>query len=100
VVFCWWGPSNALWYEHYVEGLRPDVEVYDDSTTLDRGWGGVTPAIGHFYPQRPVYSLPAGDQIEVIGKKYKLRLVSDFGVFGQAMYEVVGRTGSSPAGAP
>ncbi|HTY54245.1 MAG TPA: DUF2723 domain-containing protein [Candidatus Binataceae bacterium] len=97
VVFCWWGPSNALWYGHYVEGLRPDVDVYDDSTTLDRGWGGVTPAIGHFYPQRPVYSLPAGDQIDVIGKKYKLRMVSDFGVFGQAMYEVVGRTGSASA---
>jgi len=100
VVFCWWGPSNALWYGHYVEGLRPDVEVYDDSTTLDRGWGGVTRAIGHFYPQRPVYSLPVGDQVDVIGKQYKLRLVSDLQVFGQAMYEVVGRTGPSPAKIP
>jgi len=100
VIFCWWGPSNALWYAHYVEGLGPDVEIYDDSTTLDRGWGGVTPAIGHFYPERPVYSLPAGDQIEVIGKKYKLRMISDIGVFGQTMYEVVGRTGTPPAQTP
>ncbi len=100
VIFCWWGPSNALWYGHFVEGLRPDVDVYDDSTTIDRGWGGVTPAIGRFYPGRPVYSLPYGDQVVGIEKKYKLRLVADLSVFGQAIYEVVGPSGPSPARAP
>jgi hypothetical protein len=100
VVFCWWGPSNALWYGHYVEGLRPDVEVYDDSTTVDRGWGGVTPAIGHFYPARPVYSLPYGDQLDSIQKKYEMRLAANFTVFGQSMYEVVGPSRPLPARAP
>ena len=100
VVFCWWGPSNGLWYAHYVEGLRPDVDVYDDSTTVDRGWGGVTPAIGRFYPQRPCYSLPLGDQIDVIQKKYKLKLISDLHVFGQSLYEVVGPSDSSSVKAP
>jgi len=88
VVFCWWGPSNALWYGHYVEGLRPDVDVYDDSTTGDRGWRW--PAIDRFYPQRPVYSLPYGDQLEKIEQEYRLRLVGNLGAFGQVMYEVVG----------
>ena len=100
VVFCWWGPSNGLWYGHFVEGLRPDVEIYDDSVTLDRGWGGVTPAIGRFYPERPVYSLPLGDQIDAIGKKYKMRKIADLSVFGQAMYEVVGPREPLPVKAP
>jgi hypothetical protein len=90
VVFCWWGPTNALRYAQFVEGLRPDVAVYDDSTTLDRGWGGVTPAIGRFFPKRPVYSLPLGDQVATIERKYTLRLVADLGVFGQSLYEVIG----------
>jgi hypothetical protein len=100
VVFCWWGPSNGLWYAHFVEGLRPDVDVYDDSTTVDRGWGGVTPAIGFFYPQRPCYSLPLGDQVQVIEKKYKLKLIIDLHVFGQSLYEVVGPSDSSSVKAP
>jgi hypothetical protein len=95
VVFCWWGPSNALWYARFVEGLRPDVDVYDDSTTLDKGWGGVTPAIALFYPQRPVYSLPIGDQVDTIEKKFNLKLVADLHAFGQSLFEVTG-----PAGAP
>ena len=98
MIFCWWGPSNALWYGHFVEGLRPDVEVYDDSTVGDRGWRW--PAIDRFYPARPVYSLPYGDQIDKIEKKYKLRLVGDLGAFGQTMYEVVGPSEPSPAKAP
>ena len=100
VVFCWWGPSNGLWYAHYVEGLRPDVDVYDDSSTLDRGWGGVVPAIGHFYPQRPCYSLPLGDQADAIQKKYKLKLIKDLQVFGQSLYEVVGPSDSPLSKAP
>ena len=100
VVFCWWGPSNGLWYARFVNGVRPDVDVYDDSTTLDRGWGGVTPAIGRFYPARPVYSLPLGDQLDTIRKKYKMRKLGDLSVFGQAMYEVVGPSDHSPGEAP
>jgi hypothetical protein len=90
VVFCWWGPSNALWYAHYVEHMRPDVDIYDDSTTLDRGWGGVIPAIGRVYPGRPVYSLPIGDELDAIEKKYKMRTIGDLHAFGQTLYQVIG----------
>ncbi len=100
VIFCWWGPSNALWYAHFVDGLRPDVDVYDDSTTLDRGWGGVTPAIGLFYPKRPVYSLPIGDQVDAIEKKYNLIPVADLKGLGQTLYEVAGPRELTPPAAP
>jgi hypothetical protein len=91
VVFCWWGPSNALWYAHYVEHMRPDVDIYDDSTTIDLGWGGVIPAIGLFYPKRPVYSLPIGDEIDAISKQYTVRTLGDLHAFGQTMYQITGK---------
>jgi len=90
VVFCWWGPSNALWYAHYVEGMGTRVNIYDDSSTLDNGWGGVVPAIGLFYPKRPVYLLPIGDEIDTIKKKYQVRTIGDLHAFGQTMYQVTG----------
>jgi len=90
VIFCWWGPSAALWYGKYVEGLRPDVEIYDDSRVVDLGWRDSTVGMALFYGKRPVYSAPYGDQFDLYQRKFKFRLAAEPGVFGQSLYEIVG----------
>ena len=90
VVFCWWGPSAALWYGKYVEGLRPDVDIYDDSRVVDIGWRDSTVGMALFYGKRPVYSVPYGDQFDLYQRKFKFRLVAELGVSRQPLYEATG----------
>ena len=100
VVFSWWGPSAALWYGKYVEGLGPDVEIYDDSRVDDLGWHDSTVGMALFYGKQPVYSLPLGDQFDFYRKKFKFRLVAEIPVFGQSLYEITGlNDGASAPGA-
>jgi hypothetical protein len=100
VVFSWWGPSAALWYGKYVEGLRPDVDIYDDSRVDDLGWRDSTVGMALFYGERPVYSAPIGDQFDLYKKKFKFRLVAELPVFGQSLYEITGpNDGASAPGA-
>jgi hypothetical protein len=39
VVVSWWSTSTPLWYAQKVEGLRPDIDIIDDRTMLDRDLG-------------------------------------------------------------
>ena len=56
VILSWWSYSTPLWYEHLVEGKRPDIEIIDDRTRLDLNLGGLTDAVDRYLAEgRPVY---------------------------------------------
>ena len=57
VIVSWWSYSTPLWYEHLVEGKRPDIEIIDDRTRLDLNMGGLTETIDFYLGKRPVYVL-------------------------------------------
>ena len=41
VVVSWWSYSTPLWYAQLVEGRRPDIDIIDDRTRLDRNLGDI-----------------------------------------------------------
>jgi hypothetical protein len=55
VIVSWWSYSTPLWYAQLVEGLRPDIDIIDDRTRLDRNLGGITDVIDANLATRPVY---------------------------------------------
>ena len=36
VIVSWWSYSTPLWYAQVIEGRRPDIDIIDDRTRLDR----------------------------------------------------------------
>ncbi|MGB8411509.1 MAG: DUF2723 domain-containing protein [Candidatus Binatus sp.] len=90
VVISWWGPSTAFWYGKYVEGLRPDVEIIDDSQMSKHGWTVGSDAIAYYFGKRPVYTVPFWDELEQYRKRFRVKLVADLHVFGLSLYEIVG----------
>jgi hypothetical protein len=55
VVVSWWSYSTPLWYAQAVEGRRPDIDIIDDRTRLDRNLGDIYDVIDANLGQRPVY---------------------------------------------
>ena len=55
VVVSWWSYSTPLWYAQVVEGRRPDIDIIDDRTRLDRNLGDIYDVIDANLPNRPVY---------------------------------------------
>ena len=85
----WWSTSTPLWYGQFVEGRRTDIDVVDDRTILDRGYGSALGVIGRFLGQRPVYIIRANDRdLGEVLAAYRLRLVAGSGPLG--VYEVLG----------
>jgi hypothetical protein len=93
IVFAWWGPRTTLWYGQYIDGIRPDVEVVDDSAMADHGWVDETDGMMYYYGKRPLYTLPFSDQLERYKKKFHLHLVGDPNAFGGGLYEIDGPIG-------
>jgi hypothetical protein len=88
VVISWWSTSTPLWYAQLVQGRRTDIDVVDDRTVLDRGYGSAMGAIGRFFGKRPVYVIRAtGQDIAQIGTTYELAPVAGAGSL--AVYRVV-----------
>lgn len=75
VLISWWSYSTALWYGHFVEGLRPDVTIIDDRTILDDGYGTVQTAIDTFLGERPVYLIRISYDLPQFQARYNLQLV-------------------------
>jgi 4-amino-4-deoxy-L-arabinose transferase-like glycosyltransferase len=75
VIVSWWSYSTALWYGHFVEGLRPDVTIIDDRTILDDGYGTVQNAIDAYLGKRPVYLIRISYDLPPLEQRYSLRLV-------------------------
>lgn len=55
VIVSWWSYSTPLWYAQLVQDRRPDIDIIDDRTRLDRNLGEVTDVIDANLPLRPVY---------------------------------------------
>jgi hypothetical protein len=55
VVVSWWSYSTPLWYAQVIEGRRPDIDIIDDRTRLDRNLGDIYDVIDANLGQRPVY---------------------------------------------
>lgn len=89
VVVSWWSTSTPLWYAELVDGRRPDIDVVDDRTIIDRGYGSANGAISAFLGKRPVYIIRAnpGD-LAGVQAKYQLQIVAGSGSL--AVYEVLG----------
>ncbi len=75
VLISWWSYSTALWYGHFVEGLRPDVMIIDDRTILDDGYGTVQNAIDNYLGKRPVYLIRISYDLPQFQQRYSLQLV-------------------------
>jgi hypothetical protein len=94
VIVSWWSTSTPLWYAELVDGRRTDIEVVDDRTILDRGYGSALGAIGRFLGTRPVYLIRANDlDLAGVAAAYELRLVAGEGPL--AVYRVVGPAGGA-----
>lgn len=89
VVVSWWSTSTPLWYSELVDGRRPDIDVIDDRTIIDRGYGSANGAISAFLGTRPVYIIRAnpGD-LAGVQAAYQLQIVAGSGSL--AVYEVLG----------
>lgn len=64
VVVSWWSYSTPLWYAQLVEGRRPDIDIIDDRTRLDRNLGDIYDVIDANLPTRPVYVIRI-DPVEI-----------------------------------
>lgn len=91
VIFSWWGPSTALWYGRFVEGLRPDADIIDDSTLPQFGWRDATDGMAAYYGKRPIYTVPFWDQHEKYSREFVFEKVRNLHGLGQTLYTLVGR---------
>ncbi len=84
LVMSWWNYSTPLWYLHFAEGKRPDIEIYNG---IDK-----VPAelARRFDGKRPIYLIQPGDRIEALSKEYRLERV--FLACGETVYEVKAKT--------
>ena len=61
-VLSYWDPSAPLWYGHFVEGLRPDILIVDDTNIAYDGWGTVEARVASLICERPVFVIRIGPQ--------------------------------------
>ena len=86
VVVSWWSYSTTLWYGKYVEGMRPDVTVIDDSTIVQHELGDPARVIDEYLGTRPVYLIRLPADLPRFEQRYRLTLVP--GIPGGAVYRV------------
>lgn len=63
-ILSYWDASTPLWYGRFVENLRPDVLVVDDTNIVYEGWGTRERRIESLICERPVFIL-RGDPAEL-----------------------------------
>jgi hypothetical protein len=77
VVVSWWSYSTTLWYEHIVDGRRPDIQILDDRTRLDLNLGELDHVMSIYVPKAPVYVIRNGPaELDELSKTYNLTPVS------------------------
>jgi hypothetical protein len=93
VVLSWWSYSTPMWYGQLVEGRRPDIEIVDDRTRLDRHLGDLPDVIEANLDTRPVYVIRVQDtEVQALTDRYTIEPVGRPG----NLYRVTGRTESNP----
>ena len=60
-IVSYWDPSAPLWYGKFVEGLRPDVLIVDDTNLVYEGWGSAAKRIAALICTRPVFTIRIGE---------------------------------------
>jgi len=88
VLVSWWSYSTTMWYGQFVEHLRPDVTVIDDSTIVQHDLGSATDVIDSYLGQRPVFILRTAGDLPQFDKRYVLTPLE--GVVGGPVYRVDG----------
>jgi hypothetical protein len=94
VILSWWSFSTPLWYAQKVDGRRPDIDIIDDRTRLDRNLGDLDDVIDANLGTRPVYVIRMEpDEIRQLEDRYILDPVPALAPSGGAL--VVGRRGTA-----
>jgi hypothetical protein len=76
VIVSWWSYSTPLWYAQLVEDRRPDIDIIDDRTRLDRNLGDIYDVIDANLPTRPVYVIRIEpSEIEGLKERYVLDVI-------------------------
>jgi hypothetical protein len=91
VVVSWWSFSTPLWYGRYVEGLRPDVTIIDDSTIVEQRLGDAASVIDSYLGRRPVFLIRLPDDLARFEARYRLARLNE--VPDGPVYRVDGRVG-------
>ena len=95
VLISWWSTSTPLWYAQKVQGLRPDLEIIDDRTMLDRQLGRAPDVIKRYLGTRPVYVIRANERdLTELTNQFDMTLVAGGGSTG--VYAVNGRLAAVP----
>ena len=95
VLVTWWSTSTPLWYAQKVQGLRPDIDVIDDRTMLDRHLGRAPDVVARFLGTRPVYVIRVeGRDLDELTSQYDMTLVASGGSTG--VWAVNGRLSATP----
>ncbi len=83
LLISWWSTSTPLWYAQKVQGLRPDIEIIDDRTMLDRDLGRAPDIIRRTLGTRPVYVIRANDtDLGELTGQFDMTLVASGGSSG------------------
>lgn len=88
VVVSWWSYSTTLWYALYVQHLRPDVTVIDDSTIVQERLGSPAAVIDSYLGTRPVFLIRLSYDLPQFQQRYVLTPLA--GVIGGPVYRVDG----------
>lgn len=80
ILITWWSTSTPLWYAQKVQGLRPDIEIIDDRTMLDRDLGRAPDVIERYLGTRPVYVIRVqGRDTDELTRQYDMTPVASGG---------------------
>ena len=83
LLISWWSTSTPLWYAQKVQGLRPDIEIIDDRTMLDRDLGRAPDIIRRTLGTRPVYVIRVdGPDLDELTGQFDMTLVASGGSTG------------------
>jgi hypothetical protein len=94
VIVSWWSYSTPLWYAQLIQDRRPDIDIIDDRTRLDRNLGGITDVIDANLPTRPVYVIRI-EPLEIAELERRYDLVYLEGSTAMGLTQVFGpRAGS------
>jgi transmembrane protein TMEM260 (protein O-mannosyltransferase) len=94
VILSWWSYSTPLWYAQLVQDRRPDIDIIDDRTRLDRNLGALTDVIDANLPTRPVYVIRV-DSNEIATLQRRYTLVHLDGSSATGLTRVLGREAAS-----
>ena len=72
-IFSYWASTTPLWYARFVEDMRPDVLIVDDTNIVYEGWQSRERRIATLICDRPVYVMrPFDKELDPTRAQYDL----------------------------